>query len=153
VADVRSSEVSPENDPELENSEETDSEFEEFEDFARRKFAEIDRSQIHQDDEKTEAVKMTKILFSLGNEKADKFSSDEDFSENEVSDQIRAQIIRKESEPKNVRLVELENENNGDSLDNFNDRDSSVYSVDEDELQEVTMFSSTRTFSTCYASV
>ncbi len=132
MADVRSSEVSLENDPELENSEETDSEFEEFEDFARRKFAEIDRTQIHDDDEKTEAVKMTKILFSLGNKKADKFSSDEDFSENEDdSDQIRTNTIRREPEPKNICLVELESENNiADSLDNIND-------VNEDELREV----------------
>ncbi len=139
MADVRSSEVSLENDPELENSEETDSEFEEFEDFARRKFAEIDRTQIHDDDEKTEAVKMTKILFSLGNKKADKFSSDEDFSENEDdSDQIRTNTIRREREPKNICLVELESENNiADSLDNINDRDTSLDDVNEDELREV----------------
>ena len=140
VADVRSSKVSLENDPELENSEETDSEFEEFEDFARRKFAEIDRTQIHDgdDDEKSEAVKMTKILFSLGNENPDKFSSEEDFSDNEVSDQmIRTNTIRKEPEPKDIRLVELDSENNGDSLDNFIEQDSSVYGLDEDELREV----------------
>jgi len=75
---------------------------------------------------------MTKILFSLGNKKADKFSSDEDFSENEDdSDQIRTNTIRREPEPKNICLVELESENNiADSLDNIND-------VNEDELREV----------------
>ena len=140
VTDVQSSEVSLENDPELEHSEETDSEFEEFEDFARRKFAEIDRTRIHdgEDDEKTEAVKMTKILFSLGNENPDKFSSEEDFSDNEVVDQmIRTNTTRKEPEPEHIRLVELVSENNGDSMDNFIERDSSVNGVGEDELREV----------------
>ena len=140
MTDVQSSEVSLENDPELEHSEETDSEFEEFEDFARRKFAEIDRTQIHdgEDDEKTEAVKMTKILFSLGNENSDKFSSEEDFSDNEVVDQmIRTNTIQKEPEPEHIRLVDLVSENNGDSMDNFIERDSSVNGVDEDELREV----------------
>ena len=140
MTDVQSSEVSLENDPELEHSEETDSEFEEFEDFARRKFAEIDRTQIHdgEDDDKTEAVKMTKILFSLGNENSDKFSSEEDFSDNEVVDQmIRTNTIQKEPEPEHIRLVDLVSENNGDSMDNFIERDSSVNGVDEDELREV----------------
>lgn len=111
---------------EPENSD--DSEFEEFEDFARRKFAEIDRQKFV-DIDRQQSVKMTKILFKLGNEDESESFSEEDDSENDQARAPENSLAQQDLRPQPLQNESFET----GSLDHFVVEDNeSICSVVED---------------------
>ena len=109
-------------DDEADRDSEEDSEFEEFEDFARRKFAEIERKSKDSEMAKPSPIKMTKILFNLGNDTSE--DDDDEFGGEMESDEVRS------TENEEAPVVEFEDLEN--SRTDSPHRDQSLCSVSDD---------------------